>query len=89
MNLLGRVAASLTQAGIPFAAVGGVALAARGVVRSTLDIDLLATDLRCLDRGIWAPLGPSGATADIRRGDDRALSFLRAPAASPPRSSSS
>ena len=38
MNLLGRVAAILDEAGARYAA----ALAARGVARSTRDVDLLA-----------------------------------------------
>ena len=69
MSLLGRVAAVLREGGIPFAAVGGIALAARGVARSTLDIDLLATESHCLDTEIWRSVEAGGASAEIRRGD--------------------
>lgn len=69
MSLLGRVAAALREAGIPFATVGAVALAARGVVRSTLDIDLLSTDVRCLDPKVWEAVESGGASAEVRRGD--------------------
>lgn len=69
MSLLGRVAAVLGEAGIPFAAVGGIALAARGVARSTIDVDLLAMDTHCLDGEIWRPVESAGASVEIRRGD--------------------
>jgi len=69
VSLIGRVAAVLEEAGIPFAAVGGIALAARGVARSTLDIDLLAMDTRCLDAEIWRPVETAGASVEVRRGD--------------------
>ena len=69
MSLLGQVAAVLKEAGIPFAAVGGIALAVRGVARSTFDVDLLTMDTRCLDAGIWRPVEKAGASVEIRRGD--------------------
>jgi len=43
-------------------------MAARGYPRFTVDIDLLTTDSRVLDRGIWTDLERSGATIDARRG---------------------
>lgn len=49
--------------------VGAVALAARGVARSTLDIDLLVTDVRCLDPKVWKEVESGGASAEVRRGD--------------------
>ena len=41
MTLLTRVAATLGTARVPFAIIGAVAMAARGVARSTLARDLL------------------------------------------------
>lgn len=65
-TLLGRVYALLGEAGIPAALVGAGALAVYGVSRSTLDHDLLVTDLRALERSLWPALR---ATVDIRLGD--------------------
>lgn len=69
MSLLGRVAAALREVGISFATIGAIALAARGVSRSTLDIDLLSTDVRCLDSEVWSAVESGGAISEIRRGD--------------------
>ena len=44
MTLLDRVSGLLTARGIPHALIGAAALAARGIARSTYDIDLLTTD---------------------------------------------
>jgi hypothetical protein len=55
---------------VRYALIGGHALAARGYPRFTLDIDLLTTDRRVLDRQVWAPLISQGAVVDARRGDD-------------------
>ncbi|HWI19776.1 MAG TPA: hypothetical protein VNT81_18615 [Vicinamibacterales bacterium] len=67
MTALERVRAILADAGVRCALIGAAALAARGVARSTFDIDLLTTDRRVLDARAWAAL-PSIAV-DIRRGD--------------------
>jgi len=64
---LDRVAAVLDQHRISHALIGAAALAARGIARSTYDIDLLTTDLRALDPRVWVTL-PADAV-DIRRGD--------------------
>jgi hypothetical protein len=40
---LHRIATKLTELGIPYAAVGGMALVAHGYDRTTLDVDLLLT----------------------------------------------
>jgi hypothetical protein len=56
--------------GAPYALIGGHALAARGYPRFTVDIDLLTTDRRVLERRIWFPLIDAGAVVDARRGDD-------------------
>lgn len=69
MNLLGRVAAILDEAGARYAVVGAAALAARGVARSTRDVDLLALADTCLDAARWAPLAEAGIDVTIARGD--------------------
>jgi hypothetical protein len=61
-----RVLASL---GAPYALIGGHALAARGYPRFTVDVDLMTTDSRVLDRAVWDALIHDGATVDARRGD--------------------
>ena len=66
-TLLDRVAASLDHAGVPFALIGAGALAVHGISRATLDLDLLATDRRLLDKEFWT-LGPD-VNIDIRTGD--------------------
>lgn len=67
MAALDRVAAVLDEHQISHALIGAAALAARGIARSTYDIDLLTTDLRALDPPVWVTL-PAHAV-DIRRGD--------------------
>jgi hypothetical protein len=60
----------LASIGAPVALIGGHALAARGYPRFTVDVDLITTDPRVLDPGIWRTLVNTGATAEARRGDD-------------------
>jgi hypothetical protein len=67
MIALDRVTAVLDEHHISHALIGAAALAARGIARSTYDIDLLTTDLRVLDPGVWDTLPPDAV--DIRRGD--------------------
>ena len=70
MRTLERVWRLLTDQDIPCALIGAAALAARGVARSTYDIDLLVADTRVLDRDLWAALPAAADTRiDIRRGD--------------------
>lgn len=69
MTLAARVAALLDQARVTHAVVGAAALAAAGVVRSSLDLDLLTLDDRVLDRGFWAGLAAAGVDVEVRRGD--------------------
>ncbi len=69
MTTLDRVWRLLTAQNIPCALIGAAALAARGVARSTYDIDLLAADVRVLDREMWADAETNGGRVDIRRGD--------------------
>jgi hypothetical protein len=67
MIALDHVRAALDQHHLPYALIGAAALAARGIARSTFDIDLLTTDPRALDPLVWKAL-PADAI-DIRRGD--------------------
>lgn len=69
MTLLARVCVLLDAAQIPHALIGAAALAARGVARSTYDIDLLTNDVRVLAAALWEPLRADGAGVDIQRGD--------------------
>lgn len=69
MTLLGRVCGLLDAADVSHALIGAAALAARGVARSTYDIDLLTTDVRVLAAALWEPLRTAGAGVDIERGD--------------------
>ena len=68
MTLLARIVSTLDAAGIPWAVIGAAALAVHGISRSTLDLDLLVTDARALDRTVWADLEATAAV-DVRRGD--------------------
>jgi len=69
MTLLARVCGLLDAARVPHALIGAAALAARGVARSTYDIDLLTTDVRVLAVSLWDPLRGAGAAVDVQRGD--------------------
>jgi hypothetical protein len=68
-DLLRDVAALLDREHVAFALIGGDALAAHGVARSTLDTDLFTVDQRVLDAPFWDPLRDvPGRTIDARRG---------------------
>jgi hypothetical protein len=67
--LFARAVALLRERRIPFAVVGAVAMAVRGVSRATRDVDVLVVDSSCLSDAIWAPLGHPGVVVTIRRGD--------------------
>lgn len=69
MPLVERVAGLLTAAGIDHALIGASALAAAGVSRSTMDIDLLVVDRRSLDDELWQELRATGVAVSIGRGD--------------------
>lgn len=69
MTLGDRVMAALDERGIAHALIGAAALAASGVARSTLDLDLLTLDPRVLDQGLWAKLCTTGVDVEVRRGD--------------------
>ncbi len=59
----------LESIGAPYALIGAHAMAARGYPRFTVDVDLMTTDARVLDRATWAGLERDGARVDPRRGD--------------------
>lgn len=69
MSLLSKVAAHLAVRRVPFAAVGGVALAVRGVARSTFDVDLLTMDAAVLAEAFWAVVERDNTAIEVRRGD--------------------
>src|SRR6478736_1870569 len=67
--LLQRVLAILDSAGVRYALVGAVAVASRGVPRSTYDLDLFTTDKNVFRAELWTDLRREGVPVDIRRGD--------------------
>ncbi len=67
MNLLVAVLDYLHARQVRAAAIGGVALAAHGIVRATLDADVLVTDRTVLHPEFWAAL--TTARAEIHEGD--------------------
>lgn len=69
MTLLRQVVDRLADLEVRFALIGAAALAVHGASRSTLDVDLLATDRRVLEAATWSPLSPERIQADIRLGD--------------------
>ena len=60
---------ALDAASVGHALIGAAALAAAGVVRSTLDIDLLTIDARVLGEPWWDVVRSTGASVEVRRGD--------------------
>lgn len=69
MTLLDRVQQVLDAQGIAHALIGAAALAARGVARSTFDLDVLVVDARVLTTPLWEPLRAEAVSVDLRRGD--------------------
>ena len=69
MDLLSAVARDLESQGIPYAVVGGIALAAHGVARATLDVDVLIVSAQAPGSEMWANVRNASAHADVRRGD--------------------
>ncbi len=70
MSLLARATTHLRLQGSGFAVIGAAALAVHGVARSTLDLDLLAADRRCLETSYWAPMLEAGVEVAVHRGDE-------------------
>jgi hypothetical protein len=69
LTLLARVVSALEKAGIPHAAIGAAVLPTLGVVRSTVDLDLLTMDLKALVADTWQDLLLEGLRVEVRRGD--------------------
>ncbi|MBI2207381.1 MAG: hypothetical protein HYU41_26415 [Candidatus Rokubacteria bacterium] len=65
--MLASVSRLLHERGTAFALIGAGAMAIHGVSRSTSDLDLLVTDLRCLTDAYWS--STTDLAIDIRRGD--------------------
>ena len=68
MKLLFAVVDALQAGGIGYALIGAAAMAARGVSRATLDLDVLVVDARALRPDTWSAL-PSPVNVDVRQGD--------------------
>jgi hypothetical protein len=66
VTVLARVLALLHDQQIRVALIGAAALAAHGASRATLDIDVLTTDRRVLDRRLWEALA---VPVEVRSGD--------------------
>jgi len=62
-----RIISHLKHQNVGYCLIGGLALAAWGVVRYTADADLLTLDSRVLDPSLWFDWGTSGPR--ITRGD--------------------
>lgn len=60
----------LTRRAVPHALIGAAAMAARGVIRSTDDLDLLVTDGAVLRAAFWTELADRGFSLEVRVGDD-------------------
>lgn len=69
MSLLRKVADHFAARRVAFATVGGVALAIRGIARSTFDVDLFTMDSAVLADPFWALVARDGPAVEIRRGD--------------------
>ena len=69
MTLLALTHRALESRRIPHALIGAAALAARGISRATLDIDVLVRTRRCLEPDTWSELAAAAVSIDIRRGD--------------------
>jgi hypothetical protein len=69
MNLLEEISSTLEAAGIRHALIGAVALAAYGVNRASVDLDLFVADTACLRPDLWADLQSRGVAVQVRKGD--------------------
>jgi hypothetical protein len=69
MNLLEEISSTLQAAGIRHALIGAVALAAYGVNRASVDLDLFVADTSCLRPDLWADLQSRGVAVQVRKGD--------------------
>jgi hypothetical protein len=69
MSLLEEISSTLEAAGIRHALIGALALAAYGVNRASVDLDLFVADASCLRPDLWTDLQSRGIAVDVRRGD--------------------
>jgi len=69
MSLLEEISSTLEAAGIRHALIGALALAAYGVNRASVDLDLFVADASCLRPDLWADLRSRGIAVDVRKGD--------------------
>jgi hypothetical protein len=70
-SVFDATALELRKRGTPHALIGAVAMAGRGVMRSTDDLDLLVVDRAVLRPDYWTDVEALGFTAQIRSGDDQ------------------
>lgn len=68
-ELLRDVLFALARRGSPAALIGAVALAAHGIARATLSLDLLSLDHGLLADGSWRELSEAGTIVEVRCGD--------------------
>jgi hypothetical protein len=66
MSLLGDTVRHLDAGAVDTAVIGGLALAAHGVARATLDADLLVVDRRVLDEAFWKGLTAPASLRVVR-----------------------
>ena len=69
MTPLEAVSDLLRSAEVAHVAIGASAMAARGVLRATVDVDLLTTDRRVLREVFWKPVREAGWSVEVRTGD--------------------
>jgi len=69
VSLLAETLETLSAHGLRCAMIGAAAMAAHGVARATMDIDLLLAGSECLNSLAWEALRRSGLNVDVRRGD--------------------
>ncbi|MFN2427348.1 MAG: hypothetical protein ABR587_12980 [Candidatus Binatia bacterium] len=79
MNLLAETLDALKGHGLSCAVIGAAAMAAHGVARATMDVDLLLVGRESLDSRAWEQLQRTGAEVEIRRGapDDPLAGVVR------------
>jgi hypothetical protein len=68
MTLLAETLEVFSTHGLRCAVIGATAMAAHGVARATLDIDLLLAGRAALESGAWPDLERRGVEVEIRRG---------------------
>jgi hypothetical protein len=69
MSLLRAAVEAFSSHRLECAMIGATAMAAHGVARATMDIDLLVVGRDCLDSPVWRELREQGIEVDVRRGD--------------------